>query len=105
MVYYSGKLIVLKKTYDTQYSIYGHALTTHYNYFLDFEKNNNFVAILADSNSSRDKGKIQISTSNGFFVVNLENKVLYDKYTSFIKGRANEFLEQVDIVDLTVGLR
>lgn len=63
-----------------------------------------FVSIFADPKASLNSGKLYVASSNGFFVIDLANKILYDNYTLSIKGRANELLTQESIVDITVGV-
>jgi len=66
--------------------------------------NSNFIAIVADRNASLNSGKLSLASSNGFFVIDLTNKILYDNYTLSIKGRANEMLAQEPITDVATGV-
>lgn len=68
--------------------------------------NRNFVAIWADSTANLNTAKVYIGTSGtnaSFFVVDLENKVLYDSYSLTKVGVFNESLDREDIVDINVG--
>lgn len=75
-----------------------------YNILSDLNKN--FVAIWADSTANLNTAKVYIGTSGtnaSFFVVDLENKVLYDSYSLTKVGVFNESLDREDIVDINVG--
>jgi hypothetical protein len=63
----------------------------------------NFTAIWAESDASRNSGKVFIA-SNGIgaalSVVDMELKLLYDRYTSELKGRSDDLLSQEDLKDI-----
>lgn len=66
---------------------------------------NNILAVWADSNTGKGAGRVYIaSAGNGaaLSILDLETKILYDKYTTTIKGRANEVLQSDDIEDITI---
>jgi len=68
-------------------------------------QSNNITAIWASPTASRSSGKMYItSTGSGaaLSVIDLGAVSLYDRYTSTIKGRANETLDQDDPIDIVV---
>ncbi len=60
----------------------------------------NFSAVWADNDTSRSKGKMYIATNDAFYVINLNDKSVYDMYTKTFSGRAKEVLLSDDIVDI-----
>jgi len=67
---------------------------------------NLMTAVWAEPGASRTSGKMHITsygTGAAFSVLDLSAKILYDRYTITVKGRANETLEQEDTKDLVVG--
>ena len=68
--------------------------------------NKNFVAIWADPTANLDTAKVYVGTAGtdaSFFVIDLENKVLYDSYTLTKVGGFGESLDQENIVDINVN--
>jgi len=65
--------------------------------------NRNFIAIWADPTANINTAKVYVGTNASFFVINLENKVLYDSYSLTKVGGFNESLDKEDIVDINVG--
>jgi hypothetical protein len=64
---------------------------------------NNFVGIWADPTAGSASGMVYfLSTGTGaaLSIVDMETKLLYDRYTKDLKGRANESLDQEDPVDI-----
>lgn len=64
---------------------------------------NIMTAIWADPTTSRTSGRMYVtSTGEGaaFSILDLKIKLLYDRYTTSIKGRANTTLKQTDPKDL-----
>ena len=61
---------------------------------------NNFTSIWADVDASLSTGKIYIASPAAFSIVN--NNVLVDYYTTTFGGRANESLDQEDIIDINI---
>jgi len=67
---------------------------------------NFFTAVWADSDTGRNNGKLYVTSYGSgaaFSILDLNNKVLYDRYTLSTKGRSNESLEHEDIIDLNIG--
>jgi hypothetical protein len=60
----------------------------------------NIVAIWADATAGLNNGKVYISTSASFNIVNLETNVVEDYYTEIHAGKAGEVLQGNDIVDM-----
>ena len=68
--------------------------------------NKNFIAIWADPTANIDTAKVYVGTTGtgaSFFVIDLENKVLYDSYNLTKVGGFDESLGREDIVDINVG--
>ena len=65
--------------------------------------NKNFIAIWADPTANINTAKIYAGTTGSFFVIDLENKTLYDSYNLIKVGGFNESLDREDIVDINVG--
>jgi len=67
---------------------------------------NVITAIWAEPDAGRSSGKMHV-TSYGegaaFSILDLKTKILYDRYTVTVKGRANETLKQEDPKDLVGG--
>ena len=66
---------------------------------------NTITAIWADTCASRSCGKVYLASYGDgatFSVVDLNTKLLYDRYTTSIKGRANQVLKQNDPKDIVV---
>lgn len=66
----------------------------------------NFIAVWADPTANLDTGNIYISTNGvgaSFFIIDLENKVVYDSYTLTKVGSFGESLDQENIVDINVN--
>lgn len=66
-------------------------------------RSNIITAIWADPTASRTSGKLYVtSTGDGaaLSIVDLKIKLLYDRYTTSLKGRANVSLAQSDPKDL-----
>ena len=72
-------------------------------YYIFPTQNKNFVAIWADPTSNLDIAKVYVGTTGSFFVIDLENKVLYDSYDLTKVGGFNESLDREDLVDINVG--
>ena len=69
--------------------------------------NKNFVAIWADLIANINTAKVYVGTTGtnaSFFVIDLENKVLYDSYNLTKVGGFNESLDRENIVDINVGV-
>ncbi len=64
--------------------------------------NDNFTAIWADANTSLTSGQMYIASPSALSVINITNKTLIDAYTTTIKGAANEYLQQEDVVDINI---
>ena len=64
---------------------------------------NNFVGVWADSNALSSFGKMYVSNSDSFSIVNLGSNKLDDYYTQTHKGRSNETLSSAGVVDINVG--
>ena len=74
-------------------------------YYLLEGQSNIMSAVWTDSNTSRTSGKVGITSIGvgaALSVLELELKILYDRYTSELKGRANELLEQEDPKDVII---
>lgn len=68
--------------------------------------NKNFTSIWADSTANLDTAKVYVGTAGtdaSFFVIDLENKTVYDSYNLTKVGGFNESLDREDIVDINVG--
>ena len=68
--------------------------------------NKNFIAIWADPTANINTAKVYVATTGtaaSFFVIDLENKVLYDSYTLSKEGSFGESLDQENITDINVG--
>ena len=68
--------------------------------------NKNFIAIWADPTANINTAKVYVATTGtdaSFFVIDLENKTLYDSYTLTKVGGFNESLDREDIIDINVG--
>lgn len=68
--------------------------------------NKNFTGIWADPTANLDTAKVYVGTAGigaSFFVIDLENKVLYDVYTNSNEGSFGESLDQENIVDINVN--
>ena len=69
--------------------------------------NSNIItAIWAEPGAGRSTGKMHVTsygTGAAFSVLDLATKILYDRYTISVKGRADETLVQEDTEDLVVG--
>lgn len=65
--------------------------------------NKNFIAVWADPTANINTAKVYVGTTGSFFVINLENKALYDSYTLIKVGGFNESLDREDIIDINVG--
>ena len=68
--------------------------------------NKNFIAIWADPTANINTAKVYVGTTGtnaSFFVIDLENKALYDSYNLTKVGGFNESLDREDIVDINVG--
>lgn len=68
--------------------------------------NKNFVGIWADPTANLDTAKVYVGTAGtgtSFFVIDLENKVLYDSYNLTKVGGFGESLDQENIVDINVN--
>lgn len=68
-------------------------------------QSSNMTAIWASPTASRTSGKMYITSAGSgaaFSIVDLENLILYDRYTTTIKGRANVLLAQDDPVDVVI---
>jgi len=66
---------------------------------------NNITAVWADSNTGKSFGRVYIaSAGNGaaLSILDLETRLLYDRCTTTIKGRANDVLKSDDIEDITI---
>ena len=64
------------------------------------------TSIVADVNASLSNGKFYVTSygvGGAFTIIDLENKIVLDSYTTSIKGRAGEVLDQEDIIDLNIG--
>lgn len=73
-------------------------------YYLTGRINYDFLSLVADKDASRNNGKIYFAADDGFYVIDLENKVLHDKITKTqSKVSVDDKLEQENIVDLNVG--
>lgn len=67
---------------------------------------NVMTAVWAEPTAGRAVGKMHVTSYGGgaaFSVLDLSAKILFDRYTISIKGRANEILEQEDTKDLVAG--
>ena len=67
---------------------------------------NIFTAIWADPTASRTTGKLYVTSyGNGaaFSILDLKLRLLYDRYTTSVKGRANEVLLQDDPKDIIIN--
>jgi hypothetical protein len=64
--------------------------------------NNNFVAIWADVNTSLTSGRLYVSSPSNFSVLEMTDRRLVDAYSTTIKGAANEYLQQEDVVDINI---
>lgn len=68
--------------------------------------NSNIItSIWADPATSRSQGKVYIASYGdgaSFSVVDLNLKLLHDRYTKTIKGRSDEVLEQEDVKDVII---
>lgn len=62
----------------------------------------NFLRIASDSRTSLDSGFLYLTTSTGFYVIDLESNSIYDMYTTSCSGRAKEALIDDSIVDSSV---
>lgn len=102
MEFYTGHLYVFEDT-DNRLDIFDTAYNSYTRYNIVLNSSSNFNAICADNTASMDNGTFQITTEDGFFIIDLKNKVLCDQYTTTVKGAANEILSQDDIVDLNVN--
>ncbi len=68
-------------------------------------QSNIISAIWADPTTSRTSGKLYVASYGdgaAFSVVDLKIKLLYDRYTTSIKGRANKALLQNDPKDIVI---
>lgn len=68
-------------------------------------QSNIFSAIWADPTAGKDVGKFYVASQGdgaAFSVVDLKLKVLYDWYTTGVKGRANQTLKQNDPKDIVI---
>lgn len=66
---------------------------------------NNITAIWASFDANKDNGFVYIASYGegaAFSIVDLNLKLLYDRYTKTVKGRANIVLPQEDIKDIVV---
>lgn len=66
---------------------------------------NTITAIWADIDAGRSCGRVYVASYGdgaAFSVVDLNTKLLYDRYTDSIKGRANQVLKQNDLKDIMV---
>ena len=84
------------------------SVTINFNFGVDYRAvlagtSNVMTAIWADSTASRTSGRLYV-TSYGdgaaFSILDLKIQLLYDRYTTVVKGRANEVLKQDDPKDL-----
>lgn len=105
MAFITGKLIILKNNTPI-FNIIDHTPVIEPELFISYTltlgDTSNYVGIWAGPLASLNNGKFHLSTQDGLFIIDLKDKVLYDRYTQTIKGRANEFLEQDNIIDFTV---
>ena len=62
----------------------------------------NIVAIWADQTTSLTNGKIYISTTDSFNIINSETGIVVDYYTETHAGEAGETLQGDDIVDINI---
>ena len=76
----------------------GPTITTHY---ILKGATNNFIAIWADADAGLATGKMYVSSSAAFTIVNLaESPNVHDWYTQTHSGRAGEVLDSDNIIDL-----
>ena len=102
MAFYTGELHILEDIIKV-FNIRDYDYKKFKTYSLTLSDNAYYLAVWADSSAGVNSGKLQIATQDGFFVIDLEKKALYDRYTQTIKGRANETLISDDIEDITGG--
>ena len=89
----------------------GYVASSNFNFGSDIQRvfsllagtSNNFIAIWADSSASLTNGKMYVSSSGAFSIVNLDDDVLYDCYTISRKGRGNELLESDTVLDISIA--
>lgn len=68
-------------------------------------QSNIFTAIWASPTASRTSGKLYVAsqgTDPAFSILDLDVKILYDRYTTTTKGRANQALKQEDPKDIVI---
>jgi len=62
----------------------------------------NFTAIWADANTSSTSGRLYVSSPSAFSVLEMTDVTLVDAYSTTVKGAANEYLQQEDVVDINI---
>jgi len=72
-------------------------------YYILLGVGDNFTAIWADENATKDTGKVYIGASGYFNVVDLSSKYVYDWYSTTQSGRGGESLEDTNIIDINVS--
>jgi hypothetical protein len=63
---------------------------------------NNFTAIWADADTSISGGQMYVASPSALSVINTASKTLVDIYSATVKGAANEYLQQEDVVDINI---
>ena len=71
-------------------------------YYLLKGSSNNFTSIWADPRANISSGKMYISSSDTFSIVNITNKTIYDYYTTTHSGIRNKALQSNDVIDLYI---
>jgi len=64
--------------------------------------NNNFTAIWADANAGLSTGRLYVSSPSAFSVLEMTDRTLIDAYSTTVKGAANEYLQQEDVIDINI---
>lgn len=64
---------------------------------------NNFTSVWADVTAGVNNGKFYVASSAAFSVVDSSVPSIYDFYTQTYPGRANEVLDNTNIIDINVS--
>lgn len=95
----SGTYIIDEGTNNHIVYLTGSGTSSGTSYFI-LHGTNIFASIWADPTTSLTNGKFYITNSDSLHVINNNQNVIHDYYSSIIAGRTEETLDYTDIVDI-----